>query len=428
MKGIPMNRQLLQIVLYSSMLTVLVARPALAETLKITSTPPAATVEIDGVKVGTTPYELKLPGGYFHKNAFGIGSHLEHSMRLRVSKEGFTSKEIEMTDGPIPFIGYTAFATEYHGECWVLKANHFDAVLEPVSKSFTGTVLAKLAGNAKVEMRPELAVEDIVQQSKPAVVLLRGSGGHGSGFFVTETGVIATNAHVARGESSLVAELPTGQELDAKIVYIDDDKDVALVKVEGSGFQHLTLSETSTVRQGQTVVALGNPGLSLPFSATKGIVSAIGLSEGIGRGTWIQTDAAINPGNSGGPLLNSHAEVVGINTQKVVEKGFQGIGFALSSNDLIEVVSRFYPAVTTPNSPTSVLPNQFGTISVSSDPDGADVYLDGKFVGNTPEILKIPTGEHAIRLAYQNRIDWERSIEILADSQLNVKAQLTASK
>ena len=93
----------------------------------------------------------------------------------------------------------------------------------------------------------------------------------------------------------------------------------------------------------QTVVALGNPGLSLPFSATKGIVSAVGQSEGIGKGTWIQTDAAINPGNSGGPLLNSHAEVVGINTQKVVEKGFQGIGFALSANDLMEVLSRFYP-------------------------------------------------------------------------------------
>ncbi|HTC63625.1 MAG TPA: trypsin-like peptidase domain-containing protein [Candidatus Saccharimonadales bacterium] len=423
-----MNRRLIHILLYSSMLPALFARPAHAETLKITSTPPAATVEIDGLKVGTTPYEMKLPGGYFHKNAFGIGSHLEHSMRLRVSKEGFTSKEIEMTDGPISFIGYTVFATEYRGECWVLKANHFEVVLENISKSFTGTVLARSAGNAKVEMRPELAVEDIVQRSKPAVVLLRGAGGHGSGFFVTETGVIATNAHVARGESSLVAELPTGQKLDARIVYIDDEKDVALVKVDGSGFQHLTLSETSTVLQGQTVVALGNPGLSLPFSATKGIVSAVGQSEGIGKGTWIQTDAAINPGNSGGPLLDSHAEVIGINTQKIVEKGFQGIGFALSSNDLVEVLSRFYPVVTTPNSQLSALPNQFGTISVTSDPDSADVYLDGKFVGNTPEMLKIPIGEHAVRLAYQNRVDWERSVEILADSQLNLKAQLSTVK
>jgi hypothetical protein len=83
-------------------LLLLLARTAHAETLKITSTPDGATVEIDGVKVGTTPYEMKLPGGYFHKTSFG--SHLEHSMRLRVSKDNFSSKEMEMTEGPMPYV------------------------------------------------------------------------------------------------------------------------------------------------------------------------------------------------------------------------------------------------------------------------------------------------------------------------------------
>jgi len=236
--------------------------------------------------------------------------------------------------------------------------------------------------------------------------------------------VIATNAHVVEDQQALVAELSSGQKLDAKVAYVDLDKDIALVKVEGGGFQHLTLANLTTVRQGQTVVALGNPGGSLPFSATKGIVSAVGKSEANGKGTWIQTDAAINPGNSGGPLLNNHAEVVGINTQKIVEKGFQSIGFALSSTDLIEVLDRFYPAVTAPGTPTMQASDGFGMVTVSSDPDGADVYLDGKFVGNTPATLKLPIGEHAMRLTSTNRVAWERTVEILKDSQVNLRAQL----
>jgi serine protease Do len=420
-----MKRAFTCVLLVPGSLLLLLAQTAQADMLKITSTPDGASVEIDCVKVGTTPYEAKFPGGYFHKNF--LGARLEHSMTLRVRKEGFTSKEIEMTDGPIAYVGYNMFACAYRAERWLLKTNHFDVALEPLSKSFTGTIVATTAGNIKSEMRPELPVEDIVQQSKPAVVLLKGPDKQGSGFFITTTGVIATNAHVVRGEETLTTEVSTGQKLEAKVVYIDDEKDIALIKVEGSGFQHLSLANLTTVRQGQTVVALGNPGHGLPFSATKGIVSAVGQSEGNGKGTWIQTDAAINPGNSGGPLLNSHAEVIGINTQKVVEKGFQSIGFALSSTDLIEVLDRFYPAVTTPSSPTALPSDAFGTVTISSDPDGADVYLDGKFVGNATAILKIPIGEHALRLTSPDRVDWERAVEILKDSQVNLKAKLTTA-
>jgi len=406
--------------LFASLLPF-IAEPARADTLRITSTPPEATVEIDGVVVGTTPYEMKVPGGYFHRTLTVFGARLGHAMTLRVSMDGYATKEIVMTEGPVRWVSLTGIDK---GEYWLLKTDHFDVALKPVSKSFTGAVTATLAGNSTIEMRPELPVEDVVQQSKPAVVLLRGAEKQGSGFFITETGVIATNAHVARGEDTLVAEMSTGPRLEASVVYIDDEKDIALAKVDGAGFQHLTLANLTTVRQGQTVVALGNPGHGLPFSATRGIVSAVGESEGNGRGTWIQTDAAINPGNSGGPLLNGHAEVVGINTQKVVAKGFQGIGFALSSNDLIEVLHRFYPAVTAPPSPPREATGEFGTVTVSSDPDGADVYLDGKFVGNTPAVLKIPVGEHAVRLTSPNRTDWQRAVEMLKDSEINLKAKL----
>jgi len=100
----------------------------------------------------------------------------------------------------------------------------------------------------------------------------------------------------------------------------------------------------------------------------------------------------------------------------------------LSSTDLIEVLHRFYPAVSTPNLPTTQISEGNGTLTISSDSDGAEVYLDGQFLGNTPATLKLPIGPHAIQLKSSGHTDWERSIEILKDSQLNLKAQLLAPK
>jgi serine protease Do len=204
--------------------------------------------------------------------------------------------------------------------------------------------------------------------------------------------------------------------------------DIALVKVDGNGFRHLPLADLTTVRQGQTVVAIGNPGEGMPFSVTKGIVSAVGRTPDTTKGTWIQTDAAINPGNSGGPLLNGYGEAVGINTAKIVGKDVQNIGFALSSTDLMEVLHRFYPVVSAANPTATQAADGIGTLTVSSDPDGADVYLDGNFVGNTPSTLKLPVGSHVVLLKSSGRTDWERSIEILKDSQLNLKGQLIVVK
>jgi len=345
-------------------------------------------------------------------------------MVLRVSMEGYATQEILMTEGPMRWV---ALNGTDHGNYWLLKTDHFDVTLEPISKSFTGTITATVAGSTKMEMRPELTVEQVVDKAKPAVVLLSRPDGQGTGFFVSDTGVIATNAHVARGEQNLVATLPSGQKLEAKVVYIDPDVDIALLKTEGSGFPHLPLSDISSVHQGQTVVAIGNPGLGMPFSVTRGIVSAVGATPEAKHGTWIQTDAAINPGNSGGPLLNGYGEVIAINTAKIVDKSSQSIGFALSSSDLILLLTRFYPNVTSQSAASSPASDGFGSIAITSTPDGADVYVDGKFVGNAPETIKLSVGAHTIRLAAEGRKDWERSVEVLKDSQLNLKAQLPPS-
>jgi len=316
-----------------------------ADTLKITSTPPGASVEINGVTVGTTPYEEQVPGGYFHKTRTALGRRLQHPMIARISLAGYATKEVQMTEGPMNWVSLKG---HNHGEYWLLKLTHFHVDLDPISKVFTGNISADIPEAAEApretDLEPAPPLEDIIARAKPAVVRLKGLRKSGSGFFVTEKGVIATNAHLARGEGSLLAILFNGAQLTAKIIHVDPDRDIALLKVEGDDFPFLTLAAASNVRQGETVVAVGNPGGGMPFTATKGIVSALGKFSAAGPGLWIQTDAAINPGNSGGPLLNANGEVIGINTLKLERGSVSGIGFALSATDLLAVLRKFYPA------------------------------------------------------------------------------------
>jgi serine protease Do len=392
-----------------------------ADVLTITSNPSGATVEIDGVVVGKTPYEAKIPSSYTHKPKTIFGGRLEHGMVLRLSLPGYGSKELEMTEPPAHFVTMNGVD---HGQYWLLKSNHFEFTLEPTSRALTGTVTASLAG-AKIDMRPEVPLDQMVQQAEPAVLLLQSATGQGTGFLVTDTGVVATNAHVAKGESHLTAISPSGQHFEASVIYSDTAKDLALLKIDGKDFPHLTLVDTTGVRQGQTAVAIGNPGMSMPFSVTRGIVSAIGPLPGR-PGTWIQTDAAINHGNSGGPLLNGYGEVIGINTARIDGENVQSIGFAISSSELLALLLKFYPTLAA-SLATNPAPNAgYGSINVSSTPDGADVYVDGKFVGNTPETLKLPAGDHLIRVSDTDK-SWERSVQVLQDSQINLKAALVSA-
>jgi S1-C subfamily serine protease len=115
------------------------------------------------------------------------------------------------------------------------------------------------------------------------------------------------------------------------------------LKVEGANFPHLVLADSATVRQGQEVLAVGNPGQAMLFSVTRGIVSGVDEFPNAGQGTWIQTDAQLNPGNSGGPLVNMQGAVVGISTSRPAGGNTTGIGFALSASDLMRVLHNFYP-------------------------------------------------------------------------------------
>jgi len=439
-------------VIFTSLLLCFVASSS-ADTLKLTSSPPGAKVELDGIAVGTTPFEKDFPGGYFHRTHTALGQRLEHPMVARLTFPGYATREIALTVGPMNWIDLHG---HNHGEYWLIKSDHFHADLELISAAFTGNVAAVSAAQPAA-FSLELSLEEIVKRAKPAVVCLKGLNTMGSGFFVTETGVIATNAHVARGDSSLLAVLPSNVQLQARVIYIDADLDIALVKADpptpGYAFPYLVLADVTTVQQGESVLAVGNPGDAMLFSATKGIVSAVGKFPAFGPGTWIQTDAPINPGNSGGPLLNSRGQVVGLNTLKITKKNVTGIGFALSSTDLLTVLHRFYPDVpgttvrasvevstdsaepasaptqpaesSTSSSPSPVFygaPDGYGQLTVTSEPDAAEIFIDGKFHGNAPATLKLPAGSHVILIKSPGRPDFSRTLELPKSSKLNLKA------
>lgn len=436
-------------------MSVLLLFPAItrADKLTIMSTPPGATVEIDGVKVGKTPFVKDYPGGYFRRTKTAFGSRLEHPLVARIKLDGFAPKELQLCDGPAQ---WRDIHGRDRGEYWTFKIASFDVSLVPIAREFTGEVAVKTARNTSVEYARDLKLEEVVALVKPSVVYLQGSTKSGTGFLVTDTGVIATNAHVARDEESLRAKLAGGVELTADVAYIDDNLDIALLKVEGVNFPHLTLADTATVRQGQDVLAVGNPGQAMLFSVTKGIVSGIDEFPKAGQGTWIQTDAQLNPGNSGGPLVNMQGEVVGIATSRPAGGTTTGIGFALSASDLMRVLHNFYPAenvlteklaapmvnvpsqAPTPSSAESegaqgrlekqnVRAPDSGATSVESGvvdvrgPVGSRIELDRIVVGGVPASFKLPAGTHEIVVILPDGVRRPQLVHLLANSEVTVE-------
>jgi len=167
--------------------------------------------------------------------------------------------------------------------------------------------------------------------------------GLGSGVVVSQDGYILTNNHVVAGAERVTVEFVDGRTLSAKVVGTDPPSDLAVLKVAGTGYKTLPLADSSQVRVGDVVLAVGHP-LGLGQTVTMGIISAKDRSTGAVRGGYedfLQTDAPINRGNSGGALVNLRGELVGINSQIMSPTGGNiGIGFAIPSTMAHDVMTQ----------------------------------------------------------------------------------------
>ncbi len=209
----------------------------------------------------------------------------------------------------------------------------------------------------------EQALSSLYERVTPGIVaiqVLTDSGGSlGTGFVYDAQGYIITNQHVVEGQKKIEVDFTSGFKAFATLVGTDLDSDLAIIKVDAPAeeLHPLALGDSSQLKVGQTVIAIGNP-FGLSGTMTTGIISALGRSlpsnhpTGGGNffsaGDQIQTDAAINPGNSGGPLFNLSGEVIGINrairTEASTTNGEpvnSGIGFAIAIN----IVKRVTPEI-----------------------------------------------------------------------------------
>ena len=172
----------------------------------------------------------------------------------------------------------------------------------------------------------------------------------GSGFLISSDGYILTNNHVIEDAVAGGYEVKVltydGTEYVANVVGYEEDNDVAVLKIEGSGFDASTIGDSDSMMVGEKVYAVGNPLGELEYTMTSGMVSALDRvissrdSSGVTKTVnMFQIDAAINSGNSGGPIYNSRGEVIGIATSKYSDTGIEGLGFAIPINDAIKIAN-----------------------------------------------------------------------------------------
>ncbi|KRF38641.1 trypsin-like peptidase domain-containing protein [Paenibacillus sp. Soil787] len=199
-------------------------------------------------------------------------------------------------------------------------------------------------------------VPKVIEKTSPSVVAIIGKPSsdsdksldknrfnlaHGTGVIVESNGVIVTNAHVVKDMKNIVVVTSNGTTYNGRATNIDEESDLALVKIDATGLSPAKFASSSDIKVGETVAAIGTPiSFALRNSVTVGIVSGLDRSVN-SQYQLIQTDAAINPGNSGGALINMNGEVIGINTMKYADIGVENLGFAIPVDTVKYVLKHF---------------------------------------------------------------------------------------
>jgi serine protease Do len=356
-----------------------------------------------------------------------FAKHGDTPITVRLSKQGYLTKTIDLTTGPIHWHNLNGVNVY---DYYLVSNTSYKVRLDTVNEFFsqpatrpetvTGTPIPTSSTSKAV-----LSNEDIVRDSMPSIVVVSTSDGWGSGFLVSSSGVVVTNAHVVRGHSSASVVLSNGTTVESTDIFIDEDRDLALIKLPGDGYRFLTISHTLPA-VGADVLAIGSPGMGstrMTNTVTKGIVGGIRTFE---DGTWIQTDTAMNHGNSGGPLIDREGEVVGVNTLRAPPSEYAGMNFSLASTEIDQLLRSKFGVQLDTAEPVS---NHAGNaeLEIASTPAGAEIQLDGGFVGSTPSTIGVVAGDHTIAMKKNGYELWERKIRVNG-GKISVAAELEAAK
>ena len=194
--------------------------------------------------------------------------------------------------------------------------------------------IAAKAADSVVEITTEsVTTGEFLQQSI--------TQGAGSGVIISTDGYILTNYHVIEGASTITVTLRNGNSFPATLIGIDDNLDVALLKIEETNLSPATFGDSASLKVGETAVAIGNPLGQLGGTVTNGIISALDRDITIDGKTkkLLQTNAAINPGNSGGGLFNDKGHLIGLVVAKSSGEEIEGLGFAIPINDVVNILN-----------------------------------------------------------------------------------------
>lgn len=289
-----------------------------------------------------------------------------------------------------------------------------------LASSLSGNTTTLLQSNAsKIEVQTvdagtEMSVQQVAALNQPSVVEIQtemvtnGSflqqyvqTGAGSGIIISQDGYIVTNNHVIEDATSIMVRTSDGTSYSAQLVGTDSRTDIAVLKIDATGLQPVTLGNSDNLNVGDTAIAIGNPLGELGGTVTNGIISALDRTIVLDNEemTLLQTNAAINPGNSGGGLFNSRGELIGMVVAKSSGEDIEGLGFAIPSNLVSQIAQELInngyvtgrPAlgVTVVNITSSQLAMQYGVNSLG-------VYISEVSSGSAAEQAGLQVGDRII--------------------------------